>query len=76
MPSRIGIITLRSMMASEASSFSTLQRSALASSVSGPPRCAGTVVVTAAASAAVSMSVAMILRTVCVPRVLEDGSPV
>ena len=34
-PSRIGIITLRSMMASDASSFSTAQRFALTLSVSG-----------------------------------------
>ena len=53
-PSRIGIMTLRSMMAIEASSFSTRQRSALASSVSGAPPWAGAVMVTAAASVAVS----------------------
>ena len=56
-PSRIGIMTLRSMMAIEASSFSTRQRSALASSVSGAPLWAGAVMVTAAASAAVSRTV-------------------
>src|SRR6476620_1858814 len=41
MPSRIGIITLRSTTASDCSSFSSAQRLVACSGVSGAPRCAG-----------------------------------
>ena len=41
LPSRIGTITLRSMMATSSSSFSVALRAAIASGV-GPPRCCAT----------------------------------
>src|SRR5262245_51513598 len=51
-PSRIGIITLRSTMASDCSSFSIAQRLAACSGMSGVPRCAGSELDETATSAA------------------------